>query len=77
MKSITRLFAAFGTLADSVLSLASVVDTVSAKLRLQLAHETEVPALGSPGVEIVDSGANGATETEPPATRRNGKGKVS
>jgi hypothetical protein len=45
MRSITRLFSAFGTLADSILSLASLIDTASAKLRLQLANETEPPAL--------------------------------
>lgn len=76
MRSVTRLFAAFGTLADAVLALASVVDTVSAKLRLQLAHENDLPALGSPSAEIVEHERNGAAESEAPATKRNGRGKV-
>ncbi|HTU23105.1 MAG TPA: hypothetical protein VMG10_34030 [Gemmataceae bacterium] len=41
MRSISRLFSAFGTLADSVLSLASVIDGATARLRLQIAAETE------------------------------------
>ena len=32
MRSITKLFGALGTLADSVLALASVIDTATAKL---------------------------------------------
>lgn len=54
MRSITRLFGAFGTLADSLLSLASVVDAATAKLRLQLAGETESAALTHAG-EVLDA----------------------
>jgi hypothetical protein len=36
MRSIARLFAAFGTLADSVLSLAGVIDAAAGRLRQQL-----------------------------------------
>jgi len=68
MRSIGRLFGAFGTLADSLLALASVVDVAAARLRLQLADES-APRLAhdSPTAEIVDSGANGVVEAEQPA----------
>lgn len=45
MRSITRLFGAFGTLADSILSLAGVVDVAAGRLRQQLAQETEARVL--------------------------------
>lgn len=78
MRSITKLFGAFAQLAESLASLASVVDIATAKLRMQLAHEVEVPALTSPTAEIVEHERTSAAETEPPAsTRRSGKGKVS
>lgn len=41
MRSIARLFSAFSTLADSVLSLASVLDAGTARLRQQLALDGE------------------------------------
>ncbi|HTU18983.1 MAG TPA: hypothetical protein VMG10_13060 [Gemmataceae bacterium] len=52
MRSITRLFGVFGTLADSLLSLSGVIDAATAKLRLQLASETEPAAL--PLGEVID-----------------------
>jgi hypothetical protein len=64
MRSITRLFSAFGTLADSVLALASVIDTAAAKIRLQLGSETEPPALMHG--EVID-----ATEETTPSMKRN------
>lgn len=45
MRSIGKLFSAFGTLADSVLALAGVMDTATARLRMQLAQEIDPPAL--------------------------------
>src|SRR5262249_53269590 len=53
MRSITRLFSAFGTLADSILTLANVVDTATAKLRLQIANESETPTLPHHG-DVID-----------------------
>ena len=53
MRSITRLFGAFGTLADSLLSLSGVIDAATAKLRLQLATETDPAALAHAG-EVLD-----------------------
>lgn len=74
MRSITRLFSAFGTLADSLLSLASVVDTATAKLRLQLAEQTEPPALIHGG-EVLDNapGETSSTDSANTATKRNRK----
>jgi hypothetical protein len=60
MRSITRLFGAFGTLADSLLALASVVNTAKDKLRLQLAVEHETPAL-PPAGEVIDAEADTPT----------------
>lgn len=40
MRSMGKLFGAFGTLVDSLLSLASVVDVTTARLWLQLADES-------------------------------------
>jgi len=37
MRSTTKLFSAFATLADSLLALAGVVDVATGKLRQQLA----------------------------------------
>jgi hypothetical protein len=42
MRSISRLFTAFSTLADSLLALAGVVDLATGKLRQQLADETRL-----------------------------------
>jgi hypothetical protein len=39
------LFSAFGTLADSILSLAPVVDTATGRLRQQIALDSELPVL--------------------------------
>ena len=67
MRSITRLFGAFGTLADSLLSLASIIDAATSKLRLQIAAETEPAALAHTG-EVIDgtaaepTGSNGPTK---------------
>ena len=60
MRSISRLFGAFGTLADSLLSLASVVNTATDKLRVQLANETDIPAL--PHAEVIDAEASPSTK---------------
>jgi hypothetical protein len=63
MRSIIRLFGAFGTLADCILALASVINVATDKLRLQLASESEKPAL--PHGEVIDATAgNGATSTK-------------
>lgn len=43
MKSIARLFSAFGTLADSLLALAGVIDVATGRIRMQLAHEDTLP----------------------------------
>jgi len=74
MRSITRLFGAFGTLADSVLALAGVIDVAAGRLRLQLADDS-APQLGhgSPTAEIVDPGANSAIAELASSTKR---GKV-
>jgi hypothetical protein len=40
MRPIGKLFGAFGTLVDSLLSLASVVDVATTRLRLQLADDS-------------------------------------
>lgn len=69
MRSIAKLFAAFSTLTDSVLSLASVLDTTTARLRMQLASETEPPVIEHHG-EVID------TTPETPATKRNGRAKA-
>lgn len=67
MRSIGKLFTAFATLADSVLSLASVVDAATAKLRQQLALEYDPP-------QVLDhQPANDAEEA--PAVNGTGKGK--
>jgi hypothetical protein len=68
MRSISRLLGAFGTLADSLLSLASVVEVATGKLRQQLAAEE---------VHVIEHRpTDGATVTpvtvDQPA-RRNGK----
>lgn len=74
MRSIGKLFTAFGTLADSLLSLASVVDVATAKLRIQLASETEPTALPHAN-EVID---NAEAEPSPSAsTKRGGKAKAS
>jgi hypothetical protein len=41
MKSIALLFTASGTLADSVLALATAINGTTAKLQRQLKHENE------------------------------------
>jgi hypothetical protein len=70
MRSITRLFAALGTLADSLLALAGVVDIATGKLRQQLAVET---------VEVLEhqpAGGEAATAHEcavEPATSKRGR----
>lgn len=46
MRSLTRLFSAFGTLADSLLALTGVLDGATNQLRQQLAvHREPVPIL--------------------------------
>jgi hypothetical protein len=70
MRSISRLLTALGTLADSLLSLASVVDTAAAKLRQQLAIEE---------VHVIENRpADNATAeiqqlNEPATSKRNGR----
>lgn len=71
MRSIARLFGAFGTLADSVLSLASVLDVATARLRLTLAAEVpEQLTHGSSETEISQPDANGAIPEPSPSTKR-------
>ncbi len=62
MRSISRLFGAVGTLADSLLALASVLDVATGKLRQQLVLD---------GVEVIEH--NPAEIEEQPAKR--GKSK--
>ena len=64
MRSITRLFSAVGTLADSLLSLASVVNTATDKLRLTLAGEVDPLALPHNG-EVIDNNAEPAANPKP------------
>jgi hypothetical protein len=45
MRSITRMFSAFGTLADCVLALAGVVDVVTGRLRQQFALDEALPTV--------------------------------
>ena len=65
MRSASKLFAALGTLADSILALASVVDVATGQLRQQLALDEAPPAL--PHGEILDA------EEPAPSTKRNGR----
>jgi hypothetical protein len=69
MRSIGRLFAAFGTLADSLLALASTVDIAMGRLRQQLAVEA---------VEVLEHQPAGeASPADPsapePATAKRGR----
>lgn len=64
MRSITRLFGAFGTLADSLLSLAAVVNTTTDKLRLQLTQETEPVATLPHNGEVIDQQENGTDKSK-------------
>jgi hypothetical protein len=62
MRSISKLFAAFGTLADSLLALASVVDGATGRLRQQLAVEA---------VEVIEhqpANVEGPSEPAEPAS---------
>jgi hypothetical protein len=69
MRSITRLLSAFGTLADSVLALAGVVDIATGKLRQQLAVEAvEVIEHQPAGVEA--STGQGECPVEPASAQR-------
>jgi len=54
MRSIANVFTAFTNLAASVNSLAGVIDAASARLRLQLAGESEPPEVleHSPAGEV-------------------------
>lgn len=65
MRSISKLFGAVGTLADSLLSLSALVDTISGRLRMQLALDTDPPQL--PG-EVIDGTTDSGT-----SARRKGK----
>jgi hypothetical protein len=56
MRSIGKLFSAFSTLADSLLSLAAVIDNATAKVRQQIDQESDPPAL--PG-EVIDAAPDG------------------
>lgn len=67
MRSLARLFGAFGTLADSVLALASVLNNVTDRLRLQLSAEVDPPALPSAG-EVIEH-----AEPEASGTAANGR----
>lgn len=66
MRSLARLFGAVGTLADSVLALAVVLDAATARLRQQLSlggetsPQTIEHQLGS--VENVQAAANGTAK---------------
>jgi hypothetical protein len=51
MNAIRSIFAAFTNLAASVNALASVIDGAAAKLRMQLAAESDPPALRRGEVE--------------------------
>jgi hypothetical protein len=71
MRSITRLFSALGTLADSLLALAGVVNIATDKLRHQLAIEA---------VEVIEHqpASDEASTAHPPcavetATSRRGR----
>jgi hypothetical protein len=69
MRSISRLFSAFGTLADSLLALAGVVNIATDKLRQQLAVEAiEVLEHQPAGVEE-STGQGGCPVEAPPAKR--------
>jgi hypothetical protein len=67
MRSITRLFGAFGTLADSVLAVAGVIDIATGKLRQQLAVEA---------VEVIEhqpAGVEGPSDAAEPASTKRGR----
>jgi hypothetical protein len=68
MRSIGKLFTAFATVADSLLALASVIDTATARLRMQLALDTDPPGL--PHGEVLD---NAETDSGSPSTKRGKK----
>ena len=57
MRSIGKLFSAFSTLADSLLSLAAVIDNATAKVRQQIDRESDPPAL--PHGEVIDAAPEG------------------
>jgi hypothetical protein len=69
MRSITRLFGVLGTLADRILALASVVNTATDKLRLQLATESDPLALPRDGEAIDNAGPDNGS----PSTKRGRK----
>jgi hypothetical protein len=64
MRNIGKLFGAFPTLADSLLSLAAVIDNATAKVRQQLDRESDSPAL--PHGEVIDAApeANGTPKSK-------------
>lgn len=58
MRSLTKLFGAVGSLADSILALASIVDVATGRLRQNLAlDDAEAPAL--PHADIIDNEPTG------------------
>jgi hypothetical protein len=64
MRSISRLLSAFGTLADSLLALAGVVNITTDKLRQQLAVEA---------VEVIEhhpADVEGPSEAAEPASAK-------
>lgn len=66
MRSLTRLFNALATLADSVLSLACVLDGASNRLRHQLAEGSDA----APILEHQPAGEDAEGETVPAAKGR-------
>jgi len=71
MRSISRLFSAFGTLADSVLSLASVIDGASDRLRHQLALDGDAAPILEHQPAVAE--ANGEPAAANGTTRRGRK----
>jgi hypothetical protein len=71
MRSITRLFSAFGTLADSLLALASVVNATTGRLQQSLAVED-----ASHVIEHQAAGGHPCPpDPDPAPTGKRGKGK--
>jgi hypothetical protein len=71
MRSITRLFSAFGTLADSLIALASVVNATTGRLQHTIAAED-----ASHVIEHQTAGEKGfSPDPDPAPTGKRGKGK--
>ncbi len=71
MRSIGRLFSAASTLADSLLDQASVVGTVTGRLRQQFALDEAPPAL--PHGENIDGNTESGSSS---SVKRNSRAKA-